>query len=86
MNFYFLLPDDFVGNYNDALRELIKYREEKELPNNPVDVENKTAMKDDGSDSLWNEFLAAIEKEKRFCGDVAFGAWDSEKNKWMNIS
>lgn len=40
MNLYFKLSDDFVGTFQDALKEMINYRQDKNEGENPIDVSN----------------------------------------------
>jgi hypothetical protein len=36
MNLYFLLDDNFNGNFNDALLEIVKYRKQNNKPDYQV--------------------------------------------------
>lgn len=87
MDFFFLLPDDFLGDYNDALRELIKYREENKLPARPVDLDTKPVHSPDCSNAqiLWDEFIKSCESQ-RFHGNVVFGSWNELSQQWEPIN
>jgi len=75
MNVCFLLPDDFEGTYEDAIREYLKYRQEKDLSpsmsesKGKVDVENVTIA------DVWNGFLDSLNKGYRFHGSVAYSKY-----------
>ena len=67
IDFNFLLPDDFDGDFNDALMEVIKYR--KGLPN-PTKF---PAHCDDLSAGTWKGFLNAIKQGFKLCGAMFLG-------------
>jgi hypothetical protein len=67
LNVYFLLPDEFAGDLNDALREVIKYRESvgsKPLPDGP----DATKV---SQEELWAGFLKTREEGKRLYGTTS---------------
>jgi hypothetical protein len=76
---YFLLPDDFNGNFNDALREVIKYREslqnKKDFP--PMEQINNTENK-----SLFELFLDATKNGHKLYGKMFVGEYNGEE--WVN--
>ena len=80
---YFLLPDDFNGNFNDALRELIRYRES--LPNPkpfpPIVTLNNVERKSD-----WQLFLDAIKDGYKLYGSCFVGEWDKNKEEWVRLN
>lgn len=76
-NFFFKLPDDFNGTFNDALMEYVKYRKENNLPKYPgaPDAESKEV-----DEESWNSFLEALDEGKRadggiLCAEYEDGEW-----------
>ena len=78
----FLLPEEFKGNFNDALKELIVYREERgDLDFPPIDsAQTKKIMQ---SDHEWNRFLDNISKGYNLTGSIFLGEW--KNGKWKNF-
>lgn len=73
-NGYFLLPDDFEGNYNDALEELLKYRR---MDNIVVKegLDDRTTQED-----IWNKFLEIILQDKKTLGGYSLTKHNKETN------
>lgn len=80
-NFFFKLPDDFMGTFNDALLEYVKYRKDNNLPKYPgaLDAEVKQVDKDS-----WNSFLEALEEGKRADGGVLLAKY--EDDEWQPLA
>lgn len=88
LDIYFKLPDDFEGNFNDALKEYIKYREENNLPDEPdgeslSDYNEMTV--DEFEEMKWELFLDTIDKNKRDSGFRSLRSYDYDKREWVDI-
>jgi len=75
LDLHFLLPDDFDGDFDDALMEIIKYR--KSLPNS-----SKLPPLSDLPDSSWGSFLIAIKQGYKIHGGGFLGEW--KDGKWIS--
>lgn len=71
---YFLLPDDFDGDLNDALLELVKYRKEKGFSSPSVNEKPSRG---------WDRFVDAVENGFRLDGGLAFV--ERNNNEWVEI-
>ena|SRR3990167_3318797 len=66
----FKLPDDFDGDYNDALMEYINYRISKRCPSVP---ESKgTVDERESFDVMWRKFLEALNDGRASYGGLIF--------------
>lgn len=84
----FKLPDNWNGDLNDALKELIKYREENNCSPMCTDVEglkaelfNLERTHDEYRTWMWRGFLDTLRKGKKVFGNIFFGEVDSEDYK-----
>ena len=70
LNINFKLPDDFDGNLNEAIGEIIKYRESKGLKGMPDQIDE-----DRSTDpvSMWNDFLRDVDEGYCCSGLFALG-------------
>lgn len=81
MNIHFLLPDNFNGNLNDALEEIIKYRKSKNLTKyKAIELDR------DDKISRWQTFLSVIQEGFRLYGGIFVGEWNSENKKWVRTA
>jgi hypothetical protein len=80
MNIHFLLPDDFDGNLNGALLEIIKYRRSRQSPDYP----SKNILTYDDKKDLWNGFLKAKDEGFKLYGGAFLGEWDENTLTWKN--
>ena len=94
LDMFFELPKDFKGNYTDALKEYIKYREslDKSYPTEVSDEDEDDLKKAEREDSLsnyrfelWNKFIKARNMGKKMAGVIGVLEWDSDKNNWINL-
>lgn len=84
--FAFVLPDDFEGDFNDALREVIKYRESKDLPGIPkgsLEISSETAgALDETWGHLCDTVLETYKEGSHFHGYIFCGQYfDDEKGQ-----
>lgn len=86
---YFLLPDDFDGDSNDAIRELLKYRESKKLSDfNYVSKDNKkfnTPWAELSDDEKWNRFYDLLIDGYKHVGAILFSEYDPKTKKWTKL-
>jgi hypothetical protein len=82
MNFYFLLPDDFDGNLNGALLEIVKYRRHQKSPDYPL----KNNMTDEDKKNLFNDFLKAQSEGFKLYGGAFLGEWDEKSLTWKRLN
>ena len=86
----FLLPDDFDGNLNDALEELIKYRKSKGLTNLTEDPdqeysEEENELLNSVFDITWHHFWLNVKDGlHRFHGHLSVGELLPD-NTWRKI-
>lgn len=85
LNFYFKLPDDFSGDINDVLREIIKYREKHgkkamaESTPMAQEVENSKSVSKKGYDELmFAKFSRLVDDGYRIHGEVNICDYDQE--------
>lgn len=88
INIFFKLPDDFQGDYNDILLEVIKYRKENKLPPYPKEIieepkEEEVKALQDSSKFLWGRFVKALEHNYKICGAVSLSEF--KDGKWKHI-
>lgn len=88
INIFFELPDEFEGDYNDILMEIIKYRKDNKLPPYPEEVVDKPTETEakaiyDSSKFLWNRFLNALEHDYKICGAVSLS--ELKDGKWTHL-
>ena len=91
INIFFELPEDFKGDYNDILLEVIKYRKNNNLPPYPKEVIDKPNPEEakalyDSSKFLWERFEKALKHGYKICGAVSLselknGKWEHLKDK-----
>jgi len=81
VNFFFKLPDDFNGSFNDALLEYAKYRTENKLPKYPGAPGAEVKEVDEES---WNSFLEALDEGKRANGGILVAKYEDEE--WKPIA
>ena len=79
MNCYFRLSDDFEGDLNDALKEVIKYRIEKGYK----DLNNIKNQDPLIKDELWSSFYKEQRKGYKLIGNIALQKYTGEK--WINL-
>ena len=78
INIYFLLPDDFNGDLNDALEEIVKYRKDnkhKEFSGPDASFATQTV--------IWNGFQEAVDEGYKLHGAVALS--ELKGTKWNKI-
>lgn len=83
LNVYFKLPNDFEGGLNDALREYIKYREDKNLGLTPYVEDSVRHLNDDNH---WQLFCNGVEKEKYVCGEYCISKWNEKEKEWEELN
>ncbi len=83
LNFYFKLPEDFNGNINDALEEVIKYREKHgkgamaESTPMAQEIENSKVLSKKGYDELmFEKFVRLVEEGYLIHGEVNICDYD----------
>ena len=82
---YFLLPEDFNGDYTDALQEYVNYRKERaELrKQGKLDESIEIEMLDHSKD-LWEDFLDNINSsDRKFTGEVSVSEFKDDE--WNNF-
>jgi len=75
LDIHFHLPDDFVGDANDALQHLINYRREQGLTNFKHNVAEPAA-------SIWEGFLSAVPDGYRLYGKAGVNEYDGDSQTW----
>lgn len=68
---YFLLPDDFEGDVNDAIQALIDYRKEKKLSKFQKNEEPAKAWEDMSPIEKWNCFCQATQQGFKHVGSAS---------------
>lgn len=84
LNTYFLLPDDFAGDVNDALSELIKYRKAKGLTAmapTGFHLEDHPECTTEDEEKLWADFYAGIAEGYRHVGGMTLAEYLD--GKWV---
>ena len=92
-NGYFLLPADFEGDLNDALRELIKYREESNLPAHPTKKGTEPLIMPDEEDlkdgiTMYSNLMTHMSEGtgKRISYTYSISREDKDTNQWIRKS
>jgi hypothetical protein len=80
-NFFFKLPDDFSGTFNDALLEYVKYRKENNLPKYPGNQSSEIKLVDEAA---WNDFLEALDEGKNANGGIIISQY--EDGEWSPLT
>lgn len=80
MNIYFELPEDFKGDYNDAILEYVKYRQDNNKPKIP---EVNTTLNFTNNDEHWDLFLKIIKEGKKCVGTFFVG--ELIDNEWVEF-
>lgn len=89
LDLYFKLPDDFKGDINNALRELIKYRESKGLSgafitSDDADPPKEEKIREVHTDILWEKFLEKTKDDNiNIVGYGSCNHWGGKK--WINL-
>lgn len=78
LNGIFKLPDDFSGNFTEALEEYVKYRKAQEIKAELSDPVSETIPQE-----LWDSAFAAFERGFRFHGHVFVGTHDG--SEWHKL-
>ncbi len=81
LNLYVLLPDDFEGDLNDALGELLRYRKTL-AQDKPLTVISETTHPDRDKD-MWADFLASV--ENGYCLHGHAGLTLLHNNEWEQL-
>jgi len=79
----FKLPDDFSGDFNDALMEIVKYRKSRDLTTLKGGAKSTISAAKYGktkSDLVYKEFLSVVEKGYSLHG-VIFSKFRRTGNK-----
>ena len=90
MHMNFQLPDDFEGDLNDALEELVKYRKDKGLTNPTEDPtpeynEEENKILNSAVDIAWHHFWLNIKDGvHKFHGHLSIGELMPD-NTWRKI-
>jgi len=79
LNLCFQLPDDFKGNLNDALLEVINYR----INNAVIGKERDVSEFNKDVKPLWGRFLENLEKGNKLTCDVALS--ELVNDKWEQL-
>ena len=85
VNGFFKLPDDFSGNYNDAILELVKYRSNKKCISGEQNSELLPDYnKERSRQELWDTFINRPEN-RNFCGDMSITHYPENENTQIFI-
>ena len=83
MSGYFKLSDDFDGDVNDALMELIEYRKSKGITGIGTIVDSDI---DSGPRiELWNGFLEHLKKGDRYFTGLSLADLNEETGIWTDL-
>jgi len=83
-NFYFLLPEDFKGSFEDAFLEVLKFQISESYKNGKSKmVLNETKLDDDTN--TFDKFLLSIFKGKKLFGNFGLNQFNFKSQKWKNI-
>jgi len=84
----FRLPDDFEGEFSDALRAWADYHENEGI-NNPKrkfrNTVNETPSADASLNTIWPDFLEALSNGSRCTVAVSIGAYNAESKEFERI-
>jgi hypothetical protein len=73
---YFRLPDDFSGGVSDALRCLADFHDKAQVQYAPQPFKDLDMTISEVCGSIFDQFISAVQTEKRFVGLVQLGAFD----------
>jgi len=94
LNVYFKLPDDFEGNLDNAIAEIIKYRkvmkEKNEGAITPPDSEANqkipmTCTMEDYMQALFEDFIRGVDRGRKLVGEIALMDHDPKTGKVKDI-
>ena len=94
LNVYFKLPDDFGGDLDDAIAEIIKYRkdlrEKREGAREPPDSEaNKkipmACTMEEYMQALFGDFMRGVGRGRKLVGEISLADHDPKTGKSIDI-
>jgi len=85
LNSYFLLPDDFDGDVNDAIQCLLEYRKNRNLTEFKNDNSSDKPWEELSQNEKWERFCEATQKGLRHTGSACFSEFDDNTKEWRSL-